>query len=240
MPELEIDDTLPVCVTGATGYVAGWIVKRLLDAGLTVHATVRDPDDVEKLAHLREAESDAPGTLHFFQADLLEAGSFREAVEGCGIVFHTASPFQMSVKDPEADLVKPAAHGTRNLLEAVNAAPSVKRVVLTSSCAAIYGDNADLERTPRGVFDEEVWNTSSSLEHQPYAYSKTQAERAAWTIADAQSRWRLVVVNPSLVMGPGLKVHRGSESFNIIKQLASATRSPSARSPSGPCGCSGP
>ena len=39
MSQLNIDKNTPVCVTGATGYVAGWIVKRLLDEGLTVHAT---------------------------------------------------------------------------------------------------------------------------------------------------------------------------------------------------------
>ncbi len=223
MPKLEIDRTDPVCVTGATGYVAGWIVKRLLEEGLTVHATVRDPGNEKKLAHLRKAEADAPGTLKFFHADLVERGSFREAIEGCTVVFHTASPFKLQVEDPYEDLVKPAEEGTRNVLDTVNGVASVKRVVLTSSCAAIYGDNADLDRTPRGVFDEEVWNTSSSLEHQPYSYSKTQAERAAWEIADAQSRWKLVVINPSLVMGPGLKVHGGSESFNIIKQLGDGT-----------------
>ncbi|MCR9164692.1 MAG: NAD-dependent epimerase/dehydratase family protein [Nannocystaceae bacterium] len=220
---MEIDREKPVCVTGATGYVAGWIVKRLLDEGLTVHATVRDPDNAKKLAHLREVEADAPGTLKFFAADLLEPGSFHDAVAGCGVVFHTASPFQMNVEDPQKDLVDPAVQGTRNLLDAANANPSVTRVVLTSSCAAIYGDNADLQQTPRGLFDEEVWNTSSSLEHQAYSYSKTQAERAAWEMADAQSRWRLVVVNPSLVMGPGLKVHGGSESFNIIRQMGDGT-----------------
>lgn len=223
MPTLEIDRNKPVCVTGATGYVAGWIVKRLLEEGLTVHATVRDPNNETKLAHLRDAEASAPGSLKFFAADLLSAGSFHEAVVGCGVVFHTASPFKITVDDPQKDLVNPAVSGTRNLLEAVNASGSVTRVVLTSSCAAIYGDNADLLQTPRGVFDENVWNTSSSLEHQPYSYSKTQAERAAWEIADAQSRWRLVVLNPSLVMGPGLKIHGGSESFNIIREMGDGT-----------------
>ena len=223
MPTIEIDTTQPVCVTGATGYVAGWIIKRLLDEGLTVHATVRNPDNAEALAHLRQAEAEAPGNLKLFAADLLDPGSFDEAVKGCAVVFHTASPFQMSVEDPQRDLVEPAVKGTRNLLAAVDATDSVKRVVLTSSCAAIYGDNADLGKTPRGVFDEEVWNTSSSLDHQPYSYSKTLAERAAWELADAQDRWKLVVINPSLVMGPGLKIHGGSESFNIIKQLGDGT-----------------
>jgi len=223
MPQLEIDRSQPVCVTGATGYVAGRLVERLLEEGLTVHATVRDPDNEKKLAHLRAAEAEHPGSVKFFHADLLEPGSFTDAIEGCSVVFHTASPFQMNVKDAKRDLVEPAVQGTRNVLSSVDATPSVTRVVLTSSCAAIYGDNADLEKTPRGVFDEEVWNTSSSLEHQPYSYSKTQAERAAWEIADAQERWRLVVINPALVMGPGLKIHGGSESLSIIRQMGDGT-----------------
>ncbi len=43
----QIDKNKPVMITGATGYVAGWIVKRLLDEGLTVHAPVRDPENAE-------------------------------------------------------------------------------------------------------------------------------------------------------------------------------------------------
>ena len=47
-----IDKTKPVLVTGATGYVAGWLVKRLLEDGLTVHAAVRDPEKEHKVHHL--------------------------------------------------------------------------------------------------------------------------------------------------------------------------------------------
>lgn len=216
---LPSDLTTPVLVTGATGYVAGWVVKRLLEAGLTVHATVRDPSKRAKLQHLEALAAQTPGTLRFFAADLLKPGSFAEAMAGCSVVFHTASPFSMEVSDPQKQLVEPAQLGTRNVLEQANETPSVERVVLTSSCAAIYGDNADLLSTPKGMFTEEVWNTSSSLEHQPYSYSKTVAEREAWTLAKAQSRWKLVVVNPSLVMGPGVNPHGTSESFNIIRQL---------------------
>ena len=44
---MQIDTSSPVMVTGATGYVAGWIVRDLLEAGVTVHASVRDPDNAE-------------------------------------------------------------------------------------------------------------------------------------------------------------------------------------------------
>ena len=95
---------------------------------------------------------------------------------------------------------------------------SVGRVVLTSSCAAIYGDNVDLKDIPDGLFTEEIWNTSSSLDHQPYAYSKTLAEKEAWKLNEKQTRWNLVTVNPSLVIGPGITPYATSESFKIGKQ----------------------
>ncbi len=220
----HIDRTKPILVTGASGYVAGWLVKKLLDEGLTVHAAVRNPDDKEKLKHLDELASQSEGTLKYFKSDLLKQGSYAEAMEGCKLVYHTASPFTLNVKDPHKQLIEPALEGTRNVLEQANRTPSVKRVVLTSSVAAIYGDNVDLLDTPNGVFDETFWNTSSSLDHNPYMFSKTLAEKEAWEIVKRQSRWDLVVINPSLVMGPAINPHGvTSESFAIIKQIGDGT-----------------
>ncbi len=216
---MQIDSSSPVMVTGATGYVAGWIVKKLLEAGVTVHAPVRDPDNPEKLQYLNGIAEHAPGSIRYFKADLLQEGSYADAMAGCSVVFHTASPFRTGVTDPQKELIDPALLGTRNVLEEANRTPSVQRVVLTSSCVAIYGDNIDLKDTPDGMFTEEIWNTTSSLEHQPYAFSKTVAEREAWKIAGAQDRWRLVVVNPSLVLGPGINPHATSASFDLIRQF---------------------
>ncbi|MEO1086854.1 MAG: NAD-dependent epimerase/dehydratase family protein, partial [Acidobacteriota bacterium] len=203
----------------ATGYVAGHIVKRLLEAGVTVHAAVRDPSRADKLKFLNDIASRSPGDIKYFKADLLHDGSYAEAMRDCAIVFHTASPFTIDVKDPQKELVDPAVLGTRNVLEEANRQDSVRRVVVTSSCAAIYGDNADCQAAPGGVLTEEVWNQTSSLDHQPYSYSKAQAEKAAWDIADQQSRWQLVVVNPCLVIGPGIHPHATSESFALVKQF---------------------
>lgn len=215
----SIDNATPVMITGATGYVAGWIVKKLLEEGFTVHAPVRDPGNAQKLHYLNAIAAKAPGTIRYYQADLLDEGSYADAMAGCQIVFHTASPFKIDVIDPQKELIEPALWGTRNVLEEVNRTPSVKRVVLTSSCAAIYGDNADLRETPNGVFTEDIWNTSSSLAHQPYSYSKTLAEKEAWKINQEQSHWELVTINPSLVIGPGINPHATSESFKIVKQF---------------------
>lgn len=214
---MQIDTNHPVLVTGANGYVASWLVQRLLEEGLTVHATVRDPANGAKVAHLKALDEQLPGTLKLFAADLLTEGSFAAAMEGCRVVFHTASPFVVrGISDGEKDLIEPAVRGTRNVLGSADATPSVHRVVLTSSVVAIYGDNADA----RGRrLTEEDWNTTSTANHQPYPCSKTRAEHAAWEMARAQSRWDLVVVNPGLVLGPSLSQSSNSESLAILGDL---------------------
>ncbi|RVW89106.1 Dihydroflavonol 4-reductase [Vitis vinifera] len=89
-----------VCVTGASGYIASWLVKLLLQRGYTVKATVRDPNDPKKTEHLLALEG-AKERLHLFKANLLEEGSFDSVVDGCDGVFHTASPVVLIVDDPQ-------------------------------------------------------------------------------------------------------------------------------------------
>ena len=219
--EQTIDKTKPILVTGASGYIANWIVKYLLEEGCTVHGTVRDLNSEKSVGPLHKIEADvAKGKLKLFKADLLDQGSFDAAMQGCEVVIHTASPFLVrGFKDPEQALIKPAVEGTRNVLEAANRTESVKRVVLTSSVAAVFGDNADLKKNARGYFTEEDWNFSSSLEHQPYSYSKFLAEKEAWKIHDAQSRWHLVTINPSMVGGPALTKYSSSTSIDTLRSL---------------------
>lgn len=220
---MHIDISSPVMVTGATGYVAGWIVKDLLEAGLTVHAPVRDPENAAKVQHLVDIAASTSGNIRFFEADLLTEGSYAQAMEGCSVVFHTASPFVLNVKDPQKDLIDPAVKGTRNVLQQASQTESVTRVVLTSSCAAIYADAADCAKAPNGTLTEDVWNTTASLTYEPYSYSKTLAEKEAWALANAGAQWDLVVLNPSLVLGPALNAAPTSETFRIVTQLGNGT-----------------
>ena len=53
------------------------------------------------------------------QADLLGEGSFDAAIAGADYVVHTASPFIITVADPQRDLIDPALKGTLNVMEAV-------------------------------------------------------------------------------------------------------------------------
>ncbi|NMM47818.1 NAD-dependent epimerase/dehydratase family protein [Marinigracilibium pacificum] len=221
---VTIDKSKPVFVSGANGYVASWLVKKLLEEGITVHAAVRNPDDDKKVGHLKNIAKNTKGELKLFKADLLISGSYEEAMRDCELVYHTASPFTSNFKDPQKELIDPAVKGTINVLETASKTPTVKRVVDTSSCAAIYTDAIDTVNAPGGILTEEVWNTTASLTHQPYSYSKTLAEKKAWEIANSQNQWDLITINMSLVMGPPLNpVQTTSESMSILKQLGDGT-----------------
>lgn len=219
-----INRSLPVLVTGANGYVASWLVKYLLEDGFTVRATVRDKTNQKKVGHLNQLQEEHPGKLELYDANLFNDGDFDAPMEGCELVFHTASPFIVrGLNDPQKELIDPALKGTRNVLNAVNKNNSVKRVVLTSSVVAIYSDNIETLSHPKGRFSEEDWNKTSSVHHQPYNYSKTVAEQEAWKMVEAQDRWDMVTINPGLVLGPSLAQASDSTSLSTMLEIMDGT-----------------
>ncbi|KAL8159418.1 hypothetical protein V2J09_000955 [Rumex salicifolius] len=125
-----------VCVTGASGYIASWLVKNLLDRGYTVKATVRNLNDEKKTKHLLALDG-AKQRLHLFEADLLKESSFDSAIDGCVGVFHSASPCYLDCKDPQAELIEPAVKGTINVLTSCAKSSSIKRVIFTSTAGTM-------------------------------------------------------------------------------------------------------
>jgi len=213
----------PVLVTGGTGFVASHLVRLLLERGYAVRATVRDRTAVAKVEPLRRLAEAGPGRLDLFEADLTRPGSFDAAVDGCRFVFHVASPFLMpeQIRDGRRDVVEPAVHGTLNVIGSVNRAASVERLVLTSTVGAIFGDYIDVLDMADRTLTEKYFNTTSTVENNPYHYAKTAAERQAWDAARAQDRWSLVTVNPGLILGPSLSPESDSGSLFLMNELMS-------------------
>ncbi|XP_071937546.1 phenylacetaldehyde reductase-like [Coffea arabica] len=200
-----------VCVTGASGYVASWLVKLLLDRGYTVKASVRDLNDPDKIEHLISLDG-AKERLHLFAAHLVKDGSFDEMVDGCEGVFHTASPVKTVVSDPQAEVLDPAVKGTLNVLQSCARVSSVKRVVVTSSMASIAYNRAVKD----GVVVDESWFSEPSycVERKLwYMLSKTLAETAAWKFSKEHGI-DMITIHPSWIVGPHLQ-----PSINISVQL---------------------
>lgn len=190
-----------ILVTGGSGFIGSHCILQLLAAGHHVRTTVRSPArEADVHAMLRQGGADPGDHLTFFIADLERDAGWSEAVAGCDFVLHVASPFPATLPRHEDELIVPAREGALRVLRAARDA-RVKRVVLTSSFAAI-GYGHDPQKPP---FDETSW---TDLDHggvQPYAKSKTLAERAAWDFITREGRdLELSVVNPVGVFGPVL------------------------------------
>lgn len=208
-------------VTGAAGYLGSWIVKTLLDEGHEVRGSVRDLHDQDKTRHLQALARQHPGRLHLFEADLLRPGSFDAAAAQCEIIIHCASPYRLQGwADAQKELIEPAVRGTEQVLQAATRSASVRRIVLTSSIVACSASHAETQQQHGGVLSEAAWNASSQLKVDPYALSKTQAERRAWALVEQQSRWDLVTLNPGAIFGPSLSFRVDAESVAMMRQFA--------------------
>jgi len=211
-----------VLVTGGSGFVASHLIKQLLEQGDDiVHATVRSLANQSKVGPLTEMQRRYPDRLRLFEADLLQDGSFDRATAGCSIVYHVASPFMLPEKitDGQRQMLEPALSGTRNVLGSVERAASVQRVVLTSTVGAIFGDYIDVLDMTDTTLSEQYFNTSSNIENNPYHYAKTMAEREAWILCGAQTRWSMVTINPGLILGPSITPASESGSLFLLDEM---------------------
>ncbi|KAJ4703288.1 Anthocyanidin reductase [Melia azedarach] len=191
------------CVVGGTGFVASCLIKHLLQKGYAVNTTVRDPDNQKKVSHLKALQE--LGELKLFRADLTDEGSFDAPIAGSDFVFHVATPVNFASEDPENDMIKPAIEGVQNVLKACVKARTVKRVILTSSAAAV---SINKQNGTGLVLDENSWTDVEFLSSEKpptwgYPASKTLAEKAAWKFAQ-ENNIDLITVIPTLMAGPSL------------------------------------
>ncbi|KAK3277286.1 hypothetical protein CYMTET_14693 [Cymbomonas tetramitiformis] len=207
-----------VAVTGASGFIGSHIVKQLLERGYTVHATVRNKDDPVKTEHLRKMEG-LGGALKLYSADLDVAGSFDEAFRGSHVVVHTAAEVDISNKDPQK-VVNASTKGSFNVLDSIAKSGTVKRLVHTSSIAAIVRTDY-----PEGYhYSEADYNTHSTIENgEAYAYAKYLAEHMVVERCNTM-KLDVVVINPGYVLGECLsKAHTKASPYFVRNLLFGGT-----------------
>nr|GEW12976.1 cinnamoyl-CoA reductase 2-like [Tanacetum cinerariifolium] len=215
-----------VCVTGAGGFVASWVVKELLAKGYVVHGTVRNPDDEKKNGHLKKLEH-AKERLHLFKANLLDYEDLCTAIHGCTGVIHVATPVPPGkVADAQVEMLEPAITGTRNVMKAC-LMNKVKKVVVVSSILAIAENPIWLHDQ---AMDENCWSDADyCIESQKwYCAGKTISEREALEFGKSNDL-KVVSVCPSVVFGPMLQgtlcttniillnLFKGENTFNLTE-----------------------
>jgi nucleoside-diphosphate-sugar epimerase len=203
-----------VLLTGANGFVGSHILDVLLKRGLSVRAVVRSQSKIDAV------KADFPshaGSLDFaLVPDITSSGAYDSAVVSSppfDTIIHAASPFLYRAVHSNTEFLEPALLGTKEILKATKQfAPSVKRVIITSSCAAVVDFAGEAKKSvdaPPKVYTEDDWNPSTWDEalvgDAGFAYraSKKFAELAAWDfIKSEKPNFDLVTLTPPMVYGP--------------------------------------
>ncbi len=189
-----------VLVTGGTGFVASWCIVELLNRGYQVRTTIRSAAKEALLRQMIARASDAGDRLSVYVADLTADAGWDTAVAGVDFVLHVASPLGGNNLNDEDSFIVPARDGALRVLRAADRA-KVKRVVMTSSCAAASPDM----RLKASFNDEQVWADPEDRTLNAYRKSKIISELAAWQyISDHPSAMTLTTLLPSAIFGPVL------------------------------------
>ena len=228
-----------ILLTGASGFVAAHVLQSLLKRGYHVRGTVRSESSADKVrkAHAQLLGDDVDSQLTFsFVKNVADEGAFDEAVKGVDGVIHTASPFTTQVENNERDLLNPAISGTTEILKAVKAhAPNVKRVVVTSSFAAVKDPWKGLR--PGYTYSEKDWNPTTYEEAKngdgwvAYSASKSFAEKAAWDFVEQEKpNFTVSTINPPMIYGPLLNDesldHLNTSSQDVYRFMNGSQKEP--------------
>ncbi|MBD3664598.1 SDR family oxidoreductase [Sulfitobacter aestuariivivens] len=205
-----------ILLTGCTGYLAKHILLRLLNAGHVVRGSLRSDTRAQEVRQAVAPHLTDPAlldNLSFVQLDLTKDEGWDSAMRDITILMHTASPFPFTQPKDENDLIRPAVDGTLRALRAAQNA-GVKRVILTSSTAAISGSPGS------GTKTEADWTDITASGVTPYVKSKTLAEKAAWDFVEKHPDMVLTTINPGFILGPSLDAHYGTSLLAIERILA--------------------
>ena len=207
-----------VLLTGISGFLGSHTAIQLLNKGYKVTGTVRDLNRANDLKAIIEKHTQHIQNLTIAEADLNEESKWPELTQNIDFIQHIASPFPRNLPKHESELIDPARNGVLNILKNASA-NNVKRVVITSSVAAVvYGkDKKDLNLT----FTENDWTDElNKKDSTPYFRSKTIAEKAAWEyLKNNPSELELVTVLPGAILGPVLEDDFGTSANIVIKTI---------------------
>ena len=195
-----------VAVTGAAGFLGGWVVRLLLDKGYRVRACVRKVDDDARTGFLKALPAYASGRLTLHGADLDNPGCFDKIFKGCHGVAHISHVSGYT----DIDYIQRTCD---HIIASINGSGSVTRVVVTSSIAAVISEMDLQEILRRPVFYEDRYPDEMNPKRTPergqgYSMAKLIAERAFEHAADASGTWDAITCCPGDNVGPIQSAHQ--------------------------------
>lgn len=232
-------------ITGITGFLAAHVLDAVLASpkDYQVRGTLRSMSKKEEL--LSRLSSKDRERVELVQIDDTATSDLLEAVRGVEIVHHVASPYQLNVQDAEKDLLIPAVEGTLNLLRFAKHEKSVKKIIITSSFAAVTNFKAGGVNREGFQYTAEDWNPSTYQDAIEaggagafsYSVSKKLAEKSAWDyVANEKPQFEIASINPPMIYGPSLQPgvklsNLNTSSKTIYGLISSADQMPEDRLP---------
>ena len=207
-----------VLVTGSTGFIGLHCIHQLIEKGYSVNGTLRSKSREEEVRSSLKKANLSDANLSLYECDLMTDDGWEKAIDGCDYVLHIASPFINGLPDHEDDLIKPALTGTQRILRLSAANPQIKKIIITSSFAAV-GDTFNGQT----VFNESDWSDPNNNKISAYNKSKTLAEKSAWDFMESNPSFKLTVINPVGVIGPMLSDDIGISNLFVKKILDGST-----------------
>jgi nucleoside-diphosphate-sugar epimerase len=190
-----------ILITGATGHLGFATLIEALSRGYKVRAAVRSEAKFNVIASAPSTQPYASQLTSVVVPDITTPGAFDDAVKDVKYIVHLASPLILpNAKDFDAEIIQPAIRGTVGILESATKSPSVKRVVITSSSAAVVSASGEpytadnVEEDPKGPFEHFF---VAYLASKKLAYSATRR-----FVAETQPAFEVTNIMPSFVIGP--------------------------------------
>lgn len=188
-----------ILLTGSTGHLGYRTLIEALSKGYQVRATVRSDGKAEEVKAAKSTQPYLSQLTFITVPDIEKRGAFDEAVKGVNAIIHLASPLAKPTDDPEKTIIQPAINGTLSILYSALEEPSVKRVVITSSVAAVRPSEAKVF-TPDNIEADPVGPYNSYFE--AYGASKKLAlARTRDFVANEKPNFSIINVMPSFVIG---------------------------------------
>ena len=203
-------------IIGGSGYIGSYVTQTFLKEGYKVKVSATDISKKKKYQHLKQLQN--AKNLDIVQADVTNIESLKAFMDGCDIVVHGGTPFQLDVKDPNKELFEPTIKGTENFLTLIQESNTVKKVVLVASVAAFNtGYPMPVEGRPADHLYTETDEPHLNTEGHPYAQAKYYADQVVQKFIkeNPDTDVEIVSVYPTGVMGPALSNRDDSTSMGL-------------------------